>query len=443
MSVLRGGLIAAGMVFSNPLMAQSAAQPSEELDALHREVEDQNGRIGRLETLIEAQNALIEELRRELRSQNEPTALAATGDAAHGTPLATTDISLAPEDSESGLGIQGLDAFGDARVRQELNLSDRQGRSRGRTVVRARIGATYQAHPNLAFGARLVTGDPDDPNTADVTLGSFADDIPIAMDQLWLRYENGGLAAYAGKFPQILMRTDMVWDGDVMPQGFGFAYGTSIGDDLVVGANGLYFAIDESAGGPDSYMTGTQLTSNAVFGANMTLDLAAAYYRYSLTELGSANAGDFRGNIIADGRYVSDFRLVDLIGRLGFHGLGETWPAALTVNYVKNLGSRGSEDTGFLIGASLGRQSEGGDWRLAFDYSMVEADAVFAAFSHDNIAISTNYELHALTVENRLASNLAASLNWYHYRPLHDRLSGSFLPDDWLNRFRLNLTYEF
>lgn len=429
----KAALLLGGVALSHPVMAQPIDQRPDDVAALRGEVQAQNDRIERLEALIEQQAAVIGQLRQELLARSPAPGAAPT--AAFAKPL--------PDGDRSAPAIPNLDVFGDARVRQELNLSDRLGRDRGRTVIRGRIGATYQASPNFAVGARLVTGDPDDPNTADVTLGSFADDLPVALDQLWMRYKSGGLTAYAGKFPQILARTDMVWDGDVMPQGVGLAYRAEAMPGLVVGANGLHFVIDEAAGGPDSHMTGMQLTSAAALGERIKLDVAAAYYHYTLSELGSADAGDFRGNRVANGRYLSDFRLVDLIGRLGITGLGEAWPAALTVNFVRNLGARDSEDTGFLIGGSLGRQKQRGDWHIAYDYSQVEADAVFAAFSHDNIAISTNYELYGLTVENRLAPGLAASLNWYHYRPLRARLAGSFLPNDWLDRFRLNLMYEF
>jgi hypothetical protein len=339
--------------------------------------------------------------------------------------------------------VPGLDVNGDLRVRQELNFSDRDGRTRARSVVRARIGATYQATPHLAAGVRLVTGDADDPNTADVTLGNFVDDIPLAFDQVWLRYRAGGLTVYAGKFPQILDRTDMVWDGDVAPQGAGVAYSHAIRDGATFAARGIYFIVDEAAGGRDSRMLGFQGNLSAKLSRDFDVSFSAGYYDYDLHAFGGADAGDFRGNLVANGQYLSDYRLLDLIVRLGVNGPGERWPLSLSANYVHNFGAAVPEDSGFDVAVALGRKRLRGDWRVAYDYSEVGVDAVLAAFSHDNLTISTNYALHGFSVEHLLADRLSLGLNWYHYRPLNAVYAGPDLPRDWLDRVRLNLMVEF
>src|SRR3546814_9282102 len=92
----------------------------------------------------------------------------------------------------------------------------------------ARLRATYKIDDHFAVGARIATGDPDDPNSTDVTLGNFVDDFQVSLDQAWIRYTNGGLTAHAGKFAQQFQRTDMLWDGDVSPQGVAVAYGANL-----------------------------------------------------------------------------------------------------------------------------------------------------------------------------------------------------------------------
>src|SRR3546814_16266803 len=91
----------------------------------------------------------------------------------------------------------------------------------------------------------IATGDPDDPNSTDVTLGSFIDDFAVSLDQAWVRYRNGGFTAYAGKFPQAFQRTDQLWDGDVSPQGAALAYGAALGG-AQLDARGIYCVIDEA-----------------------------------------------------------------------------------------------------------------------------------------------------------------------------------------------------
>ena len=53
--------------------------------------------------------------------------------------------------------------------------------------------------------------------------------------------------------PQPFVRTELVWDGDVSPQGVSAAYTFPIGDSgAKLKANALYFLVDESVAGPNS-----------------------------------------------------------------------------------------------------------------------------------------------------------------------------------------------
>src|SRR3546814_372771 len=119
------------------------------------------------------------------------------------------------------------------------------------TAVRARLRASYAIDDHFTIGTQIATGDPDDPNSTDVTLGSFVDDFAVSLDQAWVRFRNGGLTAHAGKFPQPFQRTDMLWDGDVSPQGAALAYTADLGG-AKVDARGIYFVIDEAAVARDS-----------------------------------------------------------------------------------------------------------------------------------------------------------------------------------------------
>ena len=68
---------------------------------------------------------------------------------------------------------------------------------------------------------------------------------------------------------------------------------------------------------------------------------------------------------------------------------------------------------------------------------------MFAAFSHDNLAIATNYQLHGLGVAYVPAERLLLDLAYYHYRPLDPLYAGGNDPGDWLDRVRLNLMLSF
>ncbi|WP_447728630.1 putative porin [Sphingomonas koreensis] len=410
--------------------ALSAALPAHaqdtRLDALERRLAEQQARIEQLEALVAQQSA---QLRQGSIAPGPTPQLAAAMPAPPATASATP----------AAFHIPGLDVSGDLRVRQEWNTG--AARDRSRSVLRARLRASYAVSDGLAIGAQLATGDPDDPNSTDVTLGNFLDDLNVSLDQAWIRYSTSGLTVQAGKFPQLFQRTDMVWDGDVSPQGLGATYALDLGGGAKLDARALYFVIDEASTARDSDMLGGQLVAAAPLAPDLKLSLAGSYYHYRLGSVAGADAGDFRGNLLSGGRYLSDFHLVEGLGSLAYAGLSPRWPLTFTADYVRNLGAAVPGDTGFNLEFAAGRTAQRGDWRVAYTYSEVQVDAVFAAFSHDNLDLSTNYRLHGVGIGYVPAPNLLLDLAWYHYRPLDARYTTT--PLTWLDRVRLNFMVSF
>lgn len=427
------------LLAATALSAAPAVHAQEDrLAALEQKLEAQQARIEQLEALVARQAALIERTvpAPVIASPTPPVAASAPSQ----QPVLASAAVPAPAAAAGVLGIPGLDVSGDLRVRQEWNFVD--GRDRSRSAVRARVRATYKIDDHFAVGTQIATGDPDDPNSTDVTLGNFVDDFQVALDQAWIRYTNGGLTAYAGKFPQQFQRTDMLWDSDVSPQGIAAAYGADIGKARI-DARGLWFVIDEAAVARDSDMLGGQLALAAPLGPDFKAGLTGSYYHYRLGSVAGADAGDFRGNLLSGGRYLSDFHLLEAIGTLGWSGPSERWPLAFTADYVKNMGAAVPGDTAFNLELAAGRVAKPGDLRLTYNYSEVEVDSVLAAFSHDNIDLSTNYKLHGLGLAYVPAEHLQLDLLWYHYRPLDPAYAGGLSPTDWLDRIRLAFMVSF
>lgn len=408
-----------------PACAPVAQAQDSRLDALEHRLAAQDQRIAELEALLTAQSQLLRQV-----TSPATQALPPPTSAAAQTPAPA--VAAMPPPAPPVL-VSGLDLGGDMRVRQEWNFIT--GRDRSRTAVRARLRATYAVSDKISVGTQIATGDPDDPNSTDVTLGNFADDFPVSLDQAWIRYRSGGLAAYAGKFPQIFQRTDMLWDSDVSPQGVGAAYTAPLGQ-AKLDARGIWFVIDEAAVARDSDMLGGQLAIAAPVSGQVKVGLTGSYFHYRLGSVAGADAGDFRGNLLASGRYLSDFHLVEGIGSIGWTGSAR-WPVTLTADFVRNLGAAVSDDTAFNLELAAGRTASPGDVRIAYNFSEVEVDSVLAAFSHDNIDLSTNYRLHALGLSYVPAPNLQIDLLWYHYRPLNRAYAGALPSSDWLDRIRL------
>jgi hypothetical protein len=428
------------LAFAAPAWAGESGD-SARIARLEQQLVDQHEQIARLERMLAEQSALLARLAPPAAAQgaqSQQLAREATRPDALPAPLQ----SVVPP-VHGDFGIAGLDVSGDLRLRQEFNVSDRSARDRARTVLRARLRATYAISDHISVGAQVATGDPDDPNSTDITLSGFDDDLDISLDQAWLRYTNGGLTLYGGKFPQIFARTDMLWDGDVVPEGVGGIYKIGLGKGASLDARAMYFIVDEAAGGPDSYLIGGQAVLSAPLAHDWKASFAAAYYAYHLRSLAGADSGDIRTNLFGNGRYLSHFRLLEGLATVSYSGLGERWPISLTADYVHNFGAVVDADTAFNLELVAGRTTEKGDWRFAYNYSRVEADAVFAAFSQDNIAFGSNYLLHGASIGYAARKNVVFDLNLYHYRLLERFYAGLGGKDDWLDRIRLNVSLLF
>lgn len=374
-------------------------------------------------------------------------ALARLGTAAddgerHGGTAATGLAAAAS--STSSAARQDLRLAGDFRARYEWNSDQGMAPSRARGVIRGRLQAGYAPSDRLYVGAMLSTGDPSNPRTGDVTLTGFGADLQVKLAQAYIRGDLGSLQLWAGKMPQPFQRTELVWDGDVNPQGVAARYRLPWQTDGSAQLSGLYFIVDEAAAGADSYMVGGQLSHNRPLVSDLQLDLSAAYYDYTLRPAPGSSAGTFRGNLVAPGGgYLSDFDLVDGMVAVVYEGMGPRWPVRLGLDYVRNLGAAVADDSGFAAELTFGRASQPGDWRAAYGYAETGVDAVLAAFSSDNTDIATNYLQHTLAVDYVISSGLTLNATAYRYRPMDASYAGSRSVDEWINRFRLNLQVTF
>jgi hypothetical protein len=204
---------------------------------------------------------------------------------------------------------------------------------------------------------------------------------------------------------------------------------------------GLYFIVDQQAGGLSSDMGGAQLTLRATPDSAWRVAAAAAYYDYRLRSLLNADAGDIRTNRLAPGggRYLSDFDLLNATVTVEHLGLGECWPLRLVGDYVHN-GGAADRNVGWQTDVYVGRVQRPHDWRWRYGYAIVETDAVLAAFSHDNTTIGTNTETHTLALDAVPLSSLLLNATWYVYRP-HVVAPGA--QREFQNRLRLNATVTF
>jgi len=429
LALCAGGVPAA---FAQQAAPETIAELRAELASLRAEQAERDLRIQRLEDALQ-------------RIAGGPVAPAAVAGVPPSRAPAAASPPAAAAAAAPGDGLASrLKVSGDLRLRGQGDWSDDDGKNRASMQLRGRLGATFAVNDRITVGARLATGDSDDPNSTDVQLSNWLDDLTVSLDQAYVQFNFDGLTLYGGKFANPFARTDLVWDGDVNPQGVGASWRKPLAGGGRLRANALAFVVDEAAAGPDSTMLGAQLGYDTATIGHWAFDANAAYYHYDLGSIAGADSGDFRSNLRnPDGSYQSDFHLANLMFGATWKGLGDRWPVRVLADYVKNLGAATDADTGYGADLSIGRASAPGDWRFTYGYSMAQTDAVLAAFSHDNIGIGTNYRLHGLTVDYVPMPKTMISAYWYHYKPYSNRDPVGQDPDDWLDRLRLAFLVNF
>lgn len=419
--------VAVGVAVAPPVAAQATSEDIKELraqlDALRAQQQQTSDKINQIEAALN---------RVEGRPQSPATPATQSAAAGEGPRF----IGSAPG-AESRLDISG-----DFRVRYESNFSKGRANDRDRTVLRGRLRANYAIADWLSAGAQLATGDFDDPKNVDITLGNFDNKLRVSLDQAYLRARSGDAEIYAGKIPQTYVSTDLVWAPDFNPQGYSASYQATLGEGTTLKATALYHIVDEASSGPDSRMIGGQLSVAAAPSSQVSVQLSTAYYDYRLRSTAGGTPNDFRSNLFANGRYLSDFDLLDVIGIATFTGLGERWPVKLVADYVHNYGAITSDDTGYAADIIFGRTANPGEFSVGGGYAVAETDAVFAAFSQDNITLATNYRQYSGYVDYAIRSNLLLNATLYHYRVKDPSVFG-LTSNPWLNRFRINLVAKF
>lgn len=343
---------------------------------------------------------------------------------------------------------------GDFRVRHETTTKQEPGATpdtrdaRNREVVRFRFGISRKVNGLFNFGARLATGSPDDPNSTDITLGDFVNDLTISLDRAYMELNYNNLFLTGGKFANPFRISELVWDGDVNLQGFGASYTFAGSDRVVSKLTGVYHVTDEQTNREDSYMLAGQLEFAIKASDNLSLTLAGGYYDHSIKSLANANSADNVTsnflNATGDG-YLSDFDLLDAMVIVDYRGFSPSLPLRFVADFVTNKGAAEGaqgEDKGYTFDLYLGKVAQKNDWRIQYGYSMAEHDAVLAAFSHDNTTLPTNYEQHTLGLDYYVVDNTILNLTYYHYRR-HNIKSTNAIDNDFVSRLRLNALVNF
>ncbi|MBT8423300.1 MAG: putative porin, partial [Gammaproteobacteria bacterium] len=303
----------------------------------------------------------------------------------HGTEVDLTDLEWAKK----------ISLKGDLRMRFQNDDDESRDGERDRLRLRARIEATAKPSDILTIGVGLASGS-EDPVSTNQTIGEFNSSKSINLDKAYFNIKTGdNTNVGGGKFSNTIYRpgkSQLQWDGDWRPEGL---YGTYDGD-LFFG-NWLVSWLDgedddRSASSPDDDLTLAIIQLGVKTEVAGTKVKAGIGYTQIDTEGQTCfDSGDCGQNshTIMMGVHDTDFAVLDIFAEAGFT-VGEQ-PLKAWAQYINNGDAEAAPsgdklDSGYQVGAQLGKAKKKGTWQAKIYYQDLDADATLAALANSDFA---------------------------------------------------------
>jgi hypothetical protein len=282
---------------------------------------------------------------------------------------------------------------GDIRVRQE-NISIENNdpeRNQDRQRVRARVAVVSQVSPDVEAGVRIASGNSNDARSTNQDLNNYFTKKDLWLDRAYVNYhptEVPGLKVVGGKMAQPWVNVDeMIWDGDVNPEGIASLYSHKFGPAELFGSTGAFTLKDNVNGNGVQFTDDLRLISAQV-GVRFTLAdnykfmAGGSLYHYHL-DGDSPVVPPATLGLSANGNTSTQFQLYEGFTQLDITGL----PVPLTFwgQYVKNPNANGPQsdnDMGWLAGF----KTKIWNISLLYSYRDVQRNAVVGAFTDSDFA---------------------------------------------------------
>jgi len=250
-----------------------------------------------------------------------------------------------------------------------------------------------QLNDDLSGGFTLASGNINDPTSTNQTLTGFYARKPIALDRIFIQYHPSyfkPLSLVAGKFTYPWYNTELTWDKDLNPEGFGQTLNFALNSTPVlkrVGLVGFELPFSQVAG---ASLKNKSLMQTAVYGGQfqsewrlaswLNLTAYTGFYNFhnadpmalALARAGAKNpatpligllplaggGGAVQNSVVTttatsvvtvggtpeptgvtsieNAQFASKFALFDSIARFDVKTPSESWPVAIIGDYVQN-----------------------------------------------------------------------------------------------------------
>ena len=416
-----GKLILVMLVF---VMAAAQDAKADELDDLKQQ-------------LAEQQKMLLKMQQRLDQLERQQAAPVAPADKKQLEQMVTKMFEEKKSDFVAPDWVNRIKWSGDFRYRYEgfddtdNGVNDKRNRNR----IRARLGLKAKLNDEWDTIFRIASGSSESPTSTNQTIGDSGGNDQgdafsskgICLDLAyadWHPESYPGLNVFMGKMKNPFYKVgknQLIWDGDVNPEGGAFSYGYDVGDSAKATLVGGAFWLQERDEDADAGYFGIQARLKQKLDADRHWLAGVSYYDIGNidgeTVPGSLGT-NFRGNTAAAGgtTYRYDYDIVEGFAEYGWK-FGET-PMSVFGSYVENLAAPSNRNTGFLVGFKVNKANKPGSWEFGYNYRDIESDAVFAGLNDsDFIDGGTDGVGHKLNYKYQLAKNVQGGLTLF----LNDR----------------------
>ncbi len=277
----------------------------------------------------------------------------------------------------------------------------------------------------------------DVPPPGQITVGLIRDNFrsrDARLDLAWGKVKLGPLAATGGRFLMPIPFTEMIWDQDLRPQGGAVALDFSSGSSTTRFALHGIYATGSHVFEDESIMYGGGVELSLASGQESTLQLVGSYLQFE--DLDKLAFPIRRQNTLVAGSFANEYRVVDLIARLG---RGGQLPMELVANYCWNT-ALDANNRGLWLSAVLGNLGTSRA-RAEYTYAKVDRDATVAAFNTDDFFWGTGWEGHRadLATGTVKSSSIHGIAQWQRFKDSPDPA----VRDQWVTRYRLEWRTSF
>ncbi len=333
---------------------------------------------------------------------------------------------------------------GDLRMREQLEWQNPQGspidNERYRTRFRFRLNGDVKLQKGWGGGFALETAQASD--SGNQTFDNGADDYGIYLARAYVSYQpTNNLLFVLGKQKNPYYTTDLLWDGDINPQGFYESYTLATSGastlELRVGQLLMKDNVENASfttSANDAWLFEQQIVYTGKFGSGNSFVIAPGLSFYNASTLtGLANENAFNGS-------TRGLKLLTLPAELNFAnllGAGSTFKIYSDFVYNTEAGTRvyrvyalpkgttRKDPTAWLLGVgyAAGSGKTQGDWSVKLDYREIGIGSIDPNIHDSDFAFSMlNQKGWKLAGSYNLTDFASANLAFFSTENLRENL---------------------